>query len=261
MANDKKEFVLVCGVPHGGTTIVRKLIGNIDGVYDHPNEIDAIMGINPSTFLKKIEKTDHKAIVVKSPFTPKNITKHKDFKIVFILKNCFDLYGSYRKRFKTESHYTKTYVDRYGIASYNTLAGIWLNIRKNPDSFPNIYPIKYEEMFDNDYSKVKDLVRWLGFEWEDSIISSDRVAGHQNWHNRPIPKVDNPDTLKNTGADNVPLRYWQINQPFQDMTGKSKHYIFKNTKMQLDKLPILKELDYLKFGNYDESECELELPK
>lgn len=257
MAEDK-QFILVVGFPHGGTTITRKLIGNIDGILDHPNEIDAIMQVNSSHFLKKIEGTDHKAIVVKSPFTPQNITNYKNFKIVFVLKNPYDIYGSIRKRFKSESHYTKSYVGRYGVNVYVSLAKTWLNIRNNPDKYTNIYPIKYEEMFENDYEKVKDMVKWLGFEWNDNIVNSDRVAGHQNWNNRPIPKVDNPNTLKNTGADNVPLRYWQINQPFQNMTGQSKCYIFKNTKTQLDKLPILKELGYDKYGDYEECEKDLD---
>ncbi len=263
---DKKEFILVCGVPHGGTTVVRKLIGNINGVHDHPHEIDAIMGIDYNHFLKKIEDTAHKAIVVKSPFTPRNITNYKSFKVIFVLKNPWDCFGSYRKRFKTEAHYTKAYVDRYGIGSYCALAEIWLNIRNNPEQFPNIYPIKYEEMFEDDYAKVKDMVRWLGFSWVDNIINSERVAGHQNWNNKPVPKVENPNTLKNTGADNVPLRYWQINQPFHDMTGQSREYIFRNTKLHLDNLAtskdkdgsnILKRLDYVKYGDYGQCEKDI----
>ena len=255
--SDHKQFILVCGIPHGGTTIMRKLIGNINGVYDHSQEIDAIMQVNPSSFLDKIKDTEHEAIGVKSPFTPQNITSYKNFKIVFVLKNPYDVYGSYRKRFKVESHYTHAYASRYGIDSYVSLANIWLNIRHNNETYPNIYTIKYEEMFEDDYAKVKDLVAWLGFEWNNNIINSERVAGHQNWNNKPVPQVDNPDVLKNTGADNVPLRYWQINQPFQDMTGQSKHYIFKNTKDRLDTLPILKVLNYDKYGNYEECEKEL----
>lgn len=252
-----KRMILVCGFPHGGTTIIRKLIGNIEGMYDYTSEIDAISGVDINTYISKIKDTDYKAIVVKSPFTPKNITTYKNFKIVFILRNPWDCFGSFRKRFKVESHYTHAYVGRYGIGVYADMAKTWLEVRNNPDKYPNIYPIKYEEMFENDYSKIRDLVNWLGFPWSDDIIHSDRIAGHQNWNNRPVPKVDNPNELRNTGADNVPLRYWQINQPFHDMTGESRNYIFKTTKTQLDNLSILDQLDYRKYGDYEECERAL----
>lgn len=256
---DNKNFILVTGFAHGATTITRKLVGNAEGVYDFTKEIDAIIGVNPDQFIKIIANTNYKSIVVKSPFTPTNILSHTNFKIILVLRNPYDIYGSFRLRFKNEGHYTASYADRYGYNAYVNLCNKWLEVKRNPGKYPNIFPIKYEEMFVDDYKKLKEMISWLGLKWNDNIINSVRVAGHQYINNKPVPVVGDPSILKNTGADNVPYRYWQINQPFKDMTGESSKYIFKTTKAKLDSLPIIKELGYDVYGKL--SEIEAPLPK
>lgn len=234
------SVILIVGLPHGGTTILRKIIGNIPKVMDHIEELDAIMGIDVNRYLNKIANTDYEAIVVKSPFTPVNLTtmKHPKLKIVFIIKNPYDIYGSYAIRFKDENHYMGPYADRYGISKYEYLVSMWLNLRNDPD----IFTVKYEELFDNDYGKVKELIAWLGFTWNDDIIYSKRIAGHQH----VLPGQNRP--MENTGANNAPYRYYQINQEFRDMTGESKSMIFPTTKARLDSMEILKVLGYDKYS-------------
>lgn len=235
------SVILVVGIPHGGTTILRKIIGNIEGVYDYIEEVDAIMGVNVDKFTSMIPST-HRAIVIKSPFTPTNITTYNDprLKIVYVIKNPYDVYGSYRTRFGSEDHYTKYYTDRYGIGKYECLAKLWLKI--NSEGSSNIFTVKYEDLFSDDYAKIKQLVKWLGFEWSDSIIASERTAGHQ--HIKPGAKPP----VVNTGANNASYRYYQINSELRDMTGESASNIYPNTKRLLDNMQILKDLDYLKYS-------------
>jgi hypothetical protein len=191
------QKILICGFPHCGTSIVKSILGHIEDVEEIPTEC---LGIKKTS--------DKKFVVCKWPFIRSEFfgEKYKDYIKIFIIRNPLFVFSSINKRFNYKiprNHSFNTYV--------NTIS-MFIKYKNNPEK--NIYTIKYEDLFENDYHNFKELLNNIGIQYDDSIFNNTNytnVIGN-------VKFVD--EKPKNT--EHARYRTWQINQPFVSNNDISK---------------------------------------
>ena len=88
---------------------------------------------------------------------------------------------------------------------------------QNKELYPNLYSIKYEDFFPNDFQKLKELFDSIGLKYDDSIFYN-RSKDYIHWHNTDYNNIDKFDV--SYSKDRYEYRTWQINQPFQNMNNE-----------------------------------------
>ena len=182
--------IFIYGHRHTGTTILRKIIGSHSKIYDYLDETD----IPPDL--------SYENIVFKLPTLPSEL--QDQCKRIMIIKNPYDVFGSIRLRFGSMS--VKSY--KKLIEEYEKFV---LHFLKTDD-----LKIKYEDMF-HEPNMIK-LFNDLGFGYEGIKNTKGYISSVHMY----IP--ENPPEDQTDGENHANYRQWQINQPFQNMTGKSAKY-------------------------------------
>jgi hypothetical protein len=152
-------------------------------------------------------------------------------KIVMIIKNPYDIFGSITKRFGhlNQQHHT--------INDWINHAKLFLKFKNSPAD--NVFVMKYEEMFKNDFAKVKSMFEFLGLQYtEKEIIHSQRKAyiTSERLHIAPVAPAR---------TSHGPFRQWQMNQKIKNMTGESSKFLSPDIIKELNALSTVKELDYM----------------
>ena len=208
------QKIIIFGFPHCGTTILKSIIGHIEDVYE----------IYKETKLINISTTKQ-FILCKYPFTLDEFfdEKYKDYIKIFIIRNPLFVFSSLNKRFEyniPSDHCFDRYVD--------TITKFIKYSNKN-----SVYTIKYEDMFDNNFQELKQILDNIGMKYDYNIfdntlytnIAIDDVKINNNIHNiKKTNKIIN-------NVDHGLYRTWQINQPF----------VFKNDVSNLDLTKIQKQ--------------------
>jgi hypothetical protein len=203
--------ILVTGFPHSGTTILRAKIGECKNIYEAQYEC-----VDPPNFYPAMP---YDFYVWKHPFldTPfrnhtfaiKPDSKYVDTIVIPIIRNPWNIFSSLHKR-GTQSGEFSIYDSRQGhsLPWYeNTCEVIFDAFQKN---YKDVYPIKYEEMFDNNFEKLRNIFDSIGLEYDDDIFEKRT----KDFRHNDAKYVE--DYNKNGKYDGG-LRAWQINQPFQNM--------------------------------------------
>ena len=204
--------ILICGFPHCGTTILKSIIGHIDDVEEIVDETD------------KIDKTIHveegKYILCKYPFTLKKFfeKEYDDYIKIFIIRNPLFVFSSLNKRFSNKIPFGHS-IDRY----IQTVKLFITYINNLP---ANTYLIRYEDLFENNYQEIRNILDSIGIKYNDEIFDNSK---YKNQHLKSIPHVDNVPLP----TDNERYRTWQINQPFVLNNDNSKIYL---SKIQIKKI-------------------------
>jgi hypothetical protein len=219
--------IIVTGFPHCGTTILRKMIGNHPSVLDIERETKVIGG-NEVRRAKELGKS---AVVIKEPFLfrlGKNLrqiqAKYTDYKFVMVIRNPTDIVSSMNMRFNDDIP------GNHSFEKWQHYAQAYLNPKSN-----FAFKVKYEDLFINDYAKLKELFVWLGLEWTDDIVNQQRATRH----NRGV--VMNSIPPRNH-SDN--FRTWQINQKIEPMINVNRHKLDDINKAKIDNCILAKELGY-----------------
>ena len=147
-------------------------------------------------------KNDNKKFkMCKFPFTlDKFFTeKYEDYIKIFIIRNPLYVFSSLNKRFDyniPEDHNLQRYIKT--IEKFNYYEN---------SNQKNVYTIKYEDLFDNDYEKLKNILDLIGVKYSDDIFDN---SNYKNvfFATHKIPNTE--PSIKN----NIDYRTWQINQPF-----------------------------------------------
>ena len=182
--------ILIFGFPHCGTSILKSIIGHIEDVEEIYNETDVIN-----------KKSDKKFILGKSPHTLDKYfdLKYKDYIKIFIMRNPLFVFSSLNKRFNY------SIPDKHNIDSYINTLTKFIKYKTNPEK--NIYTIKYEDLFENNYDKLKIILNDIGFQYDESIFDNCKYT------NVIISNVKLLDK-KPKNTDHAHYRTWQINKPF-----------------------------------------------
>jgi hypothetical protein len=203
--------ILVTGFPHSGTTVLRAKIGECKNTYDCNYEC-----VDPPNFYPTMP---YDFYVWKHPFLDvpfrnhtfaiKPESKYADTIVIPIIRNPWNIFSSLHKR-GTQSGEFSIYDSRQGhsLPWYeNTCEVIFDAFQKN---YKDVYPIKYEEMFDNNFEKLRNIFDSIGLEYDDDIFEK-RTKEFSHGDAKYVE-----DYNKNGKYDGG-LRAWQINQPFKNM--------------------------------------------
>lgn len=184
------QKILIWGFPHCGTSILKSIIGHIEDVEETYDEISVIT-----------KNSDKKFILGKFPFTYDSFfgEKYKDYIKIFIIRNPLFVFSSLNKRFNYKIPNDHNF-DEY----INTLKK-FIKYKNNPKK--NIYTIKYEDLFENNYDELKKILNDIGFQYDCSIFDNSK---HTNIIINGVKLVDEKPQNNNHGV----YRTWQINQPF-----------------------------------------------
>ena len=184
------QKILIFGFPHCGTSILKSIIGHIEDVEEIYNEIQVIT-----------KKSDKKFILGKCPYTYDKFfdKKYKDYIKIFIIRNPLFVFSSLNKRFNYRIPNNHTF------ACYINTLKKFIKYKTNPEK--NIYTIKYEDLFENNYDELKKILNDIGFQYDDSIFDNSKYT---NVILTGVKLVDKKPQNNNHGK----YRTWQINQPF-----------------------------------------------
>jgi len=210
----KKNIILIFGFPHSGTTILRKIIGRCEDIYEYKHETWKI------TDEMKINEKKEKNILIKWPFAANEFfedDEYKDVKKVFIIRNPYYIFSSLNTRLNSNLGIGHT-VDYY----YGTIKR-YTNLIKEPRH--DIYCIKYEDLFKNNYQEIKNIINYLGLRYSSLIFEqSDKL----------------PEVIPDCVFEHDKYREYQNQLFLENFNGKKPLNL---TKENINNLNKIKEID------------------
>lgn len=203
--------ILVTGFPHCGTTVLRAKLSECKNTADSHRESPT-----PPTFHPDMPFDFY---VWKNPFLPTEIrnygfsnkpnSPYADCAVIPIIRNPWYVFTSLYERSKQTNEYS-IYDSKQGhsLPWFENVCDVMVDAFEN--NYPDVYPIKYEEMFDNDFEKLRIILDKIGMKYDDDIfIKRTKDFMHGDYTYDP--------EYYNTGKYDGAYRAWQINQPFQNM--------------------------------------------
>ena len=158
-----------------------------------------------------------------------NIKEYNDYIKIFIIRNPVFVFSSMNKRFDTDKIPRSHSIEAYKKTISKFIEYSKLNI-------PNLYLIKYEDMFNNKYELLKNIFNDIGFKYTDDIFDNTKYKNEVQFNNKKI----NIPIVKPDDKEHTLLRLYQINKPFVNNNNKSN---IKLTDMQ--KKEILSSEEFL----------------
>ena len=205
--------ILVTGFPHCGTTVLRAKIGECRNTQEQSKEFNDVTEFHPNM--------PYDFYVWKHPFldTPfrnhtfaiKPDSKYVDTIVIPIIRNPWNIFSSLHKR-GTQSGEFSIYDSRQGhsLPWYENTCEVIFDAFKN--NYKNVYPIKYEDMFDNNFEKLRNIFDSIGLQYDDNIFETKT----KEYKHNDCEYIDDYDKKDLQDGE---YRMWQINQPFKNMNG------------------------------------------
>ena len=205
--------ILITGFPHSGTTILRAMVGKCKSVYDNHIEFEDPANYNPNSEYKFYvwKHPTLPAIIRNNGYSIKDTNYLSDTIIIQIIRNPWNTFTSLYKRqivFNEFSIFDNE--NGHSLGYWENSAHRFLENEEN--SYKDVYTIKYEDMFLDNFQKLKNIFDNIGLEYSDDIFTNNEVLKHN--HSEYIEDYDK------TGEIGEFYRTWQINQPFQNMNGE-----------------------------------------
>jgi hypothetical protein len=195
--------IMIFGFSHCGTTILKSIIGHIDEVYEVIHEtqkFDKFNIVPPSKnyVLHKFPQYDKKFLTD---------AYYNDYIKIFIIRNPMFVYSSLNKR----TGYKLT--DHHSIDKYINIVKDFIYYRNNP--IKQLYTIRYEDLFPNNYKEFKKILDDIGLKYNDNIFNNSKYT---NYSHNGVKLVNK----KPSNTQHEQYRTWQINQPFVSNNDMSK---------------------------------------
>ncbi len=198
--------IIIFGFPHCGTTILRSIISHIDNVYEIVDEIEKIDDNN-------IDYINYDFVLCKWPYLINEnnlISEQSDYIKIFIIRNPLYVFSSLNKRF------TYTLIELHNIDKYIETINQF-NKFKNTKNINNLFLIKYEDIFEDNYKKLKNIFDEIGFNYNDNIFNNSNYINKVQFQcNLTIPKFIPPN------CEHTEYRLFQINQNFENKNDNNK---------------------------------------
>lgn len=196
-----KKKLLITGFPHCGTSILKTKLGECSNVYEQINE-----STQPQkNDLDEFNQSDKEIFIWKDPIVRNR--GNWNHSTIMIIRNPYYVFTSQIERgldpFTSKLH---TYKD------YLSTANIFLNSTNE-----NVHCIKYEDLFEDNNSKIKSIMDKIGLKYEDDIFEK-RTKNYSI--NTKLKGEPIPITKPNQTAKDGRYRYWQINQNFKNFNKK-----------------------------------------
>jgi hypothetical protein len=211
------QKILIHGFPHCGTTILKSIIGHIDDVEVIYKEVNVIN-----------KHSNKKFILGKYPFTHNFFfnNEYRDYIKIFIIRNPLFVFSSLNKRFNYKIP------DNHNFDKYINTLKKFIKYKNNPEK--NVYTIKYEDLFKNNYEDLKKILNDIGFQYNNSIFDNSK-------YNNIISSNIKNNNKKPKNTNHVAYRTWQINQEFKSNNDISKIDLnYSQKKKIVNNLHVLK---------------------
>jgi hypothetical protein len=132
---------------------------------------------------------------------------------------------------------------------------LFIKYKNNPEK--NIYTVKYEDLFKNNYDELKKILNDIGLQYDDNIFNNSKYT---NVIINDVQLVDEKPPNNNHAV----YRTWQINQPFIsnndiskiDLNNEQKEEIINNSYV-LQIYPDINTPFYMLTGVNDEQKEEI----
>jgi hypothetical protein len=226
--------ILVTGFPHCGTTILRALVGNCKNVFDQSKEFGDPLDYNPnSPFEFYVWKHPFLHTEFRNfGFSNKVNTRYNDVIVIPIIRNPWNVFTSLHKRSLQNGDFS-IMDDRQGhsIPYYLNAAERIYQAMENP--VEDVYPIRYEDMFENNFEKLKNIFDSIGLEYDETTFDN----SNKNFVHNKTSYIDGYDKKYDNG-----YRAWQINQPIQNMNSQIE--LPETVNERLHQSEIVKKLGY-----------------
>ena len=192
-------------------------------------------------------------VLIKYPMLPIDIraggiayTRHPDsryydYTIILVMRNPWNVYtgmvkaGSNPLNKLTVDGGSNDYYSK--VEEYEVAANYFLQAERN--NYENIYAIKYEDFFPNDFQKLRELFDSLKLNYTEDIFYN-RSKDYIHWPEKNLKNIKEDVSYQ---SDRYGYRTWQINQPFQNMNGEID--IPNELDKRLKESEIIKELGYI----------------
>lgn len=194
--------IIIFGFPHSGTTILRALLGRIDQVTALVDETDTISG-----------QYETRYVVCKDPCAQHKFftSEYDDYIKIFLIRNPVYIYSSLNTRGvldDPQGYYLHKPEYYFQVAE-------WFQHYSN-HPLPNMYTLKYEDMFEENYRNLRAILNDIGLQYDDSIFD------HTQHQDISHTMIENIPSDKPAEKDHVHYRTYQINQPFVNNNDLSK---------------------------------------
>lgn len=219
----KRNKIILTGFPHTGTSILKSKFGECSNLYECPFE---------ESFIKPEDihyAGDREFKLVKTPIMPIDIragglaftrvpdSRYYEYIIIFTIRNPWNVFNSIIKGGKNPLNKFK--IDEssdyhISVAEYEVAAKFFLEILEK--QYKDIYAIKYEDLFPNDFEKFKKILNDLGLEYTNDIFTT---KSKNYIHSRDFNYSNIDGTDVSYSKNRLEYRTWQINQPFENMNG------------------------------------------
>lgn len=193
--------IIIFGFPHTGTTILRSIMGHIEQVYEIVDETDRIPN--------NIDCTNYDFVLCKYPYLLNEAefeTIYADYIKLFIMRNPLYVFTSLNQRFKKSipvNHSINSYI--HAIKAFHKFS----NNNNQNNNIKNLYLIKYEDMFDNNYEKLKTIFNAIGLKYDNHIFDNSKYTNNVQFGKHVKLPTTSPNPLLHTE-----YRLFQINQSF-----------------------------------------------
>lgn len=204
------RFDFICGCGHSGTTLLLKIISQVDEIYT-PNAETNMMGAPQGVehFIDKLEKKAKdntcKRIVEKTPRHIRCMDEIRHIfpgaKFVIPVRDGRDVVASMKKRFGGCEKDVRRWIKDNDIVKYN--------YEKN-----DVYVYRHEDFVKNPELYLKEIADFLGFKFSQNLLDYYNVK--DKWSG---VKGDEKGSGK-SGVEHNKLRSWQIQQPIFDNSGR-----------------------------------------
>jgi len=206
--------IIIFGFSHCGTTILKSIVGHIEEVYEVLHETDKFNDFD-------IVPSSKKYILHKFPqYNKKFLTDsyYDDYIKIFIIRNPIFVYSSLNKR----KDYKLTVY--HSFKKFTNIVKDFIYYRDNPRK--QLYTIRYEDIFPNNYKELKKILDDIGLTYNDTIFDNSKYV---NYSHRGILLPSEKPTEK----QHEKYRTWQINQPFVSTNDISKIALTENQKQKI----------------------------
>lgn len=184
------QKIIITGHSHCGTTILKCITGHIKGVYECPSETETAPDSGTPYSLCKCPHLKEKFFGF----------SYKDYIKILIVRNPLWVYSSLNRRSNKKIHYLDS-------ESNYTKTCFWYNyFKENPD--PNVHILRYEDMFENNHQKLREIFDKIGFEYSDEIFDNSKFKNIRMEGQTCVPTSIPGD------RNHEEHRMYQINQPF-----------------------------------------------
>lgn len=242
-----KKKILITGYPFSGTTILKSKFGECNNVYEIVDEGFEIYQHHIGW------SGDKEFVLIKTPVMPLEIRVHgihflttnhpqsiyKNYSVVFIQRNPWNVFSSIIKAgFNPLSGITNHLQTEYHFTVQEYFVSVERFLEARNGNFENIYTIKYEDLFIDDYSNIKNIMNSIGLNYNENIFDT-KTKNYQFKTYLDASSI----TEKPEKYDLDKIRTWQINQSFQNMNTKNVDIPDELDRI-LKESPLVKELGY-----------------